>query len=90
MADVLVRVAFRGDLVGAFARRRGTAGEACHRVIEAAPPEMYGTDFADEARTKLLEDLVDGNQRALEKIDVVSIVRFVNLILFEVNRFTDG
>ena len=58
-------------------------------MIEAAPPEMHRADFAYEARAKLLEYIVDANQRAPEAVDVFGIVRLVNLILIKGNRFTN-
>ena len=86
MTDYFVRVSFDGDLVGAFARRRGPAGKARDCMIKAAPPEMNGAHFADEARAKFFEDLVDLHQRLPESIRVFSIVRLVNLILIKANR----
>ena len=52
-------------------------------MIEAAPPEMHRAYFADEARAKLLKDIVDANQRPPESIDVLGVVRLVNPILIE-------
>ena len=47
---------------------------------------MHGTDFADKARAKLLEDVIDVHERTPESIGVIGVIRLVNLILIEANR----
>src|SRR6202044_3180467 len=82
-ADDLVRVGLAGDRVGAFARRSGAAGEARDREIEAAPEEMYGADFSNEARGELLEDLVGLDEDAPEAVRGVGVVGGVLGVLCE-------
>src|SRR5947209_2169330 len=69
-------------------QRRGAAGEARHREIEAAPEEMHGTAFADKPRAETLQDALRLHQRPPEKPRRVRIVRAYRGVLVE--RFWVG
>src|SRR6185312_2208418 len=61
--DHLMRISFLHDLaqdrIGIIARRRWTAGKARDRQIKTAPEEMRRARFANEARAKNVEHIVN-------------------------------
>ena len=64
-------------------RRSGTAREARHREVEAAPEEMDRADFADKARGKLLQDAVGLHEDPPETMSCIRIVRGVDDVFSE-------
>src|SRR5437763_13596369 len=68
-------------------RRRGPAGKARYREIEAAPEKMHWTALAAKTRTKFLENPVSLQKHTPEPIGVFRIVSRVFLIAVERDRF---
>ena len=64
---------------------RGSSRKARHGEIEAAPEEVDGADFAEEAGAKLGEDTLGLDQDAPETPGVLWVVGVVLLVLSEGN-----
>src|SRR5437762_12097443 len=74
-----------GDAAGI--RRRGPAGKAGYREIEADPERMHRTALAAETRAKFLEHPISLQKHTPEPIGVFRIVSCVFLIAVERDRF---
>ncbi len=70
-------------------RRRGTAGKARHREIEAAPEEMHRAGFADEAGAKVGHHARRLNEGPVEAPDIDAIVLRMGAIAVECNAVFD-
>src|SRR5436305_11300510 len=86
-----LRIGLAGDRVGQMgdaARmwRRGPAGKARYREIEAAPEKMDRAALAAETRTKFLENPISLQKHAPEPIGVFRIVSRVFLIAVKRDR----
>src|SRR6476646_9263411 len=68
-------------------RRRGPAGKAGYREIEAAPEKMHWTALAAETRTKFLENPISLQKHTPEPIGIFRIVSRVFLIAIERDRY---
>ena len=66
---VRIRLPSHGVRAGAF--RRAAPGKARHCKIKAAPKEMDRADFADESRTKFLENRIHGDKNSPECVSVL-------------------
>src|SRR5262249_50621235 len=86
MTDALVGVCLSRNDIRAFARRRDASGKAGHSQIEGTPPEVHGTDFADESGAKRLEDIIDPDQCAPESMRILGVIRSMDAILIEADR----
>src|ERR1019366_1781727 len=78
----LVGVRFPGDAIGARPLRRRSPREARYRMIEASPPEMHRTGFADETRSEFLKHFVhprEDEPKAMHRLGVIGGVRVVLL-----------
>src|SRR5579859_3570482 len=62
----LVRIRFARDGIGARPLRRGSAGKARDRQIEAAPEKMHGAGLALKSGAEFLEHVVGPDQNAPE------------------------
>src|SRR5205814_9314158 len=79
------RVRQMGDAAGM--RRRGPAGNAGYREIEATPEKMHRTALAAKTRAKFLENPISLQKHTPEPIGVCRIVSRVFLIAVERDRF---
>ena len=88
-ADEFVGVAFFYDGIGA-----GTDGGAASREtrdgeIEAAPEEMHGAGFAEEAGAEFFEDGSDGGEDLSEAVGVFGVVGGVSFVESEADGAGD-
>src|SRR5437763_15554689 len=67
-------------------RRRGPAGKARYREIEAAPEKMHWTALPAKTRTKFLENPISLQKHTPEPIGIFRIVSRVFLIAVDVER----
>src|SRR5690348_14217550 len=72
-ADYFVGIGFAGDRICSVALRCAPPGEPRHCEIKTAPEKVNWTVFANEARTKLLENPIHCNQCSPEPNDGVAI-----------------
>src|SRR5207253_5636157 len=83
----LVRVSFARDGVGyvrsAWMGRRGAAGKAGDRHIEAAPEKMHGARLAEKARAELLEHPIHIDEHAPELLRLAPIISRVGAVLLK-------
>ena len=80
-----MRIGLAGHGVGqawdaARVQRRPPAGKARHRQVEAAPEEVNGADFAEEARPESRKHAMRGKQDAPEAIGEIAIVGGVEAV----------
>src|SRR5437868_14043039 len=73
-----------GDAAGM--RRRGPAGKAGYREIEATPEKMHRTALAAETRAKFLENPISLQKHTPEPIGVCRIVSRMLLLALERDR----
>src|ERR1019366_9497797 len=70
----LVGIRFHRHAIGARPLRRDSSREARNRMIEASPPEVHRTDFADETRPEFLEHFVhpcEDEPKAMHRLVVI-------------------